>query len=355
MKSNSTILIVDDEEQNFDVIEILLFKEGYTLHFAQSASDALKFLEKNQVDTILLDVMMADVDGIELCHQIRANPQLCYIPIVMVTALNAKEDLAHCLEAGADDFISKPVSGVELRARVRSMLRIKHQYDALQESLQLREDMANMIVHDFSNHLVSIALGCDILRNDINQSRKDKQLQLMENSANQLVFLTDSLLMAAKLESGKMFLQLQEVQLGETIKLVLEDFHLLAKHRKIQLISDIPLANKLVYLDAKIIRRVLDNLVSNALKFSSANSQIKLCVEYPENLKVRIKVIDQGRGISDDLKLDIFKKYEVGQLAQGVSQMGLGLAFCKLAVEAHQGKIFIQDNQPQGTIFTIEI
>lgn len=355
MKSNSTILVVDDEEQNFDVIEILLFQEGYTLCFAQSSSNALEFLEQNKVDTILLDVMMPNIDGIELCRQIRANPELCYIPIVMVTALNAKEDLAHCLEAGADDFVSKPVSGIELRARVRSMLRIKHQYDALQESLRLREDMANMIVHDFSNHLVSIALGCDILRNDINQSRKDRQLQLMENSAKQLQSLTESLLMTAKLESGKMFLQLQEVNIGEIIESVLEDFDLLAKHRKVQLIHNVQLVNKLVYLDAKLIRRVLDNLVLNAIKFSPANSQVKLYVEYPESLKVRIAVIDQGRGISDDLKQDIFNKYEVGQVAQGVSQIGLGLAFCKLAVEAHQGKIFIQDNQPQGTVFIVEI
>lgn len=355
MKSNNIILVVDDDEQNFDVIEILLYKEGYTLHFAQNGDTALDFLEKNKVDAVLLDVMMPEVNGIEVCRRIRANRQLSYIPIVMVTALNTKEDLAQCLEAGADDFISKPVSGVELRARVNSMLRIKHQYDALQKSLQLREDMGNMIFHDFSNHLVSIILGCEILRFGKNESRKEKHLQLMENSAKQLQLLTDSLLIIAKLESDKMVIEPEEVILGEIIESVLEDFNFLAESRKIQIINDVAPLTKKVYIDKQIIRRVLDNLVSNAIKFSPANSLVKLCVEYPENIQARIKVIDQGKGVSDEFKQHIFNKFEIGQVVKGISQTGLGLAFCKLAINAHQGQIFIQDNQPQGTIFTIEL
>ncbi len=355
MKNNPIILVVDDEEQNFDVIEILLFKEGYTLHFAQNGDTALDFIEKNKVDAILLDVMMPEVNGIEVCRRIRANRQLGYIPIVMVTALNTKEDLAQCLEAGADDFISKPVSGVELRARVNSMLRIKHQYDALQNSLQLREDMGNMIFHDFSNHLVSILLGCEILRFGKNESRKEKHLQLMENSAKQLQLLTDSLLIMAKLESDKMVIEPEEVILGDIVESVLEDFSFLAESRKIQIINEVAPLTKKVYIDKQVIRRVLDNLVSNAIKFSPANSLVKLCVEYPDNIQARIKVIDQGKGISDNLKQRIFDKFEIGQVVKGISQTGLGLAFCKLAINAHQGQIFIQDNQPKGTIFTIEL
>lgn len=355
MKSNNTILVIDDEEQNFDVIEILLFREGYTLHFAQSGNAAFSFLEKNKVDAILLDVMMPEMDGIEFCRRIRANHQIDYIPIVVVTALNTKEDLARCLEAGADDFVSKPISGIELRARVKSMLRIKHQHDALRNNLLLREDMVNMMVHDFSNHLVSIILGCEALRDNNNQSRQDKQIQLMENSAKQLQSLTDSLLMMAKLEADKMLIEAENVRLGEIIESALEDFDFLAKSRKIEIINDVPSSDKKVCLDEKVIRRVLDNLISNAIKFSPANSQIKLCVEYPENLQARIKVFDEGQGISDKLKQIIFDKFQVGQVVKGITQTGLGLAFCQLAIHAHHGKIFVQDNQPQGTIFTIEI
>jgi two-component system, sensor histidine kinase and response regulator len=356
MNNQTSILIVDDEQENFDVIEILLFKDNYKLNFVPSGNEALNFLESHQVDTILLDVMMPDLDGIEVCRQIKANPQWCYIPILMVTALNEKQDLACCLEAGADDFISKPVTGLELRARVRSMLRIKKQYDALQASLQLREDMANMIVHDFSNHLVSIILGCEILSDpDINNSRREKQLGRMQNSAIQLQSLTDSLLMLAKIESGKMVLQRAEVSLTEILESASETFQNVGAYRQVEIIVDTPDTEKTVYIDAQVIRRVLDNLLSNAIKFSPANSQVLLRVEYPPNIQVKIQVIDQGKGVNDVLKERIFEKFEVGDIVKGISQTGLGLAFCKLAIDAHEGRIFIEDNQPTGAIFIVEL
>lgn len=132
----SSILVVDDEPRNFDVIESLLSIQNYDLHYASTGKEALESLELMPIDLILLDVMMPEMDGIEVCSQIKATPQWQSIPIIMVTALTAKEDLAQCLNSGADDFISKPVNSLELRARVHSMLRIKKQYDEIQIALK---------------------------------------------------------------------------------------------------------------------------------------------------------------------------------------------------------------------------
>ncbi|WP_434684577.1 EAL domain-containing response regulator [Pseudanabaena minima] len=134
--SNPSILIVDDEPRNFDVIEAFLNEYDYELNYASSGQEALKSLEIIEIDLILLDVMMPDMDGIEVCERIKAIPKYRPIPIIMVTALTAKEDLAKCLNAGAVDFISKPVHALELRARMQSMLSLKQQYDALQISLE---------------------------------------------------------------------------------------------------------------------------------------------------------------------------------------------------------------------------
>lgn len=133
--NNQSILIVDDESRNFDVIEALLNEYDYELNYASTGQEALESLEILEIDLILLDVMMPDMDGIEVCEHIKSIPKYRPIPIIMVTALTAKEDLAQCLNAGADDFISKPVNPLELKARLQSMLRIKQQYDALQLSL----------------------------------------------------------------------------------------------------------------------------------------------------------------------------------------------------------------------------
>jgi diguanylate cyclase len=154
MKTPS-ILIVDDEPDNFDVIETLLSKENYQLHYAANGEDALSVLNLLQPDLILLDVMMPGIDGIELCKQIKAMPQWESVPIIMVTALMNKTDLARCLTAGADDFISKPVSSLELGARVRSMLRIRQQYQQLatfnvklEETVQQRTAQLQTMIYE---------------------------------------------------------------------------------------------------------------------------------------------------------------------------------------------------------------
>ena len=134
-----SILVVDDEPDNFDVIETFLTNtqdsgqatQDYQLHYAASGKDAIACLEVFQPDLILLDVMMPDIDGIEVCKKIKAMPQWSAVPIIVVTALTTKKDLAQCLFAGADDFISKPVNRLELTARVRSMIRIHQQYQQL--------------------------------------------------------------------------------------------------------------------------------------------------------------------------------------------------------------------------------
>jgi len=159
-----SVLIIDDEPNNFDVIETLLSQQDYQLHYAASGQEAIASLDIFDPDLILLDVMMPGIDGIEVCQQIKAMSKWQAVPIVMVTALSTKSDLANCLTAGADDFISKPVNAIELSARVHSMLRIKHQYDDLQSLLKLREDMVKMVVHDLRNPLAGILLGLELLK-----------------------------------------------------------------------------------------------------------------------------------------------------------------------------------------------
>ncbi len=138
MNQNHTVLVIDDEPSIFDVIEGMLHREGYTLAYMSSGKDAIAHLDELQPDVMLLDIMMPELDGIETCRQIKAVARWRPIPIIMVTALSSKEDLAYALNAGADDFLSKPINSIELQARVRSMLRIKLQYDALLATQRLR-------------------------------------------------------------------------------------------------------------------------------------------------------------------------------------------------------------------------
>ncbi|HBE60416.1 MAG TPA: hybrid sensor histidine kinase/response regulator [Cyanobacteria bacterium UBA11159] len=351
-----SILIVDDEPDNFDVIEALLDSRYYQLYYASHGQEAIESLEIFNPDLILLDVMMPYLDGIEVCKQIKALPQWQEVPIIMVTALSDKEDLAQCLKAGADDFISKPVNGLEFRARVHSMLRIKQHYDDLQELIKLREDMVNMMVHDLRNPLTNILLGLDIIEklNLPPEAQKAKLIQV-RSSSQRLQLLIDNLLLMAKLESGKISLNLTQTSIGDLVPLVLAEFQELAAQKNIKIIIDIPESDRIITVDMAMFRRVLDNILSNAIKFSPRQSQIVFGAEYLVSGGVNLRIADVGPGVPDELRQRIFDKYEIGTIRQDVAQIGLGLAFCKVVVEAHGGNISIEGNHPQGSIFVITL
>lgn len=380
MDQKSSILVVDDEPHGFDVIEAHLYREGYDLTYVSSGIEALKCLNNIKPDVILLDVMMPDLDGIEVCRKIKSNHQQKHIPIIMVTALNSKEDLARSFEAGADDFLTKPVSGIELRARVRSMLRIKQQYDALQATLNLREELSNMIVHDLRNPLTKIIAGSSLLL-DSNLDEEDiKDVQLILSAGRQLNLLINDLLILTKMESGKMLLNRIAVDLNKLATTALSEFAGVAASKDINLKSQLAEQVNPVYVDVNLLGRVFDNLLSNALKFSPRQSTITLQIDYLESRvdaeqhlesgsnhvsvintvtnsvqhkQAIIRLIDEGPGVREDLKKRIFDKYEVGNIMSEFSQLGLGLAFCKMVVEAHNGTIFVEANQPHGSIFTV--
>lgn len=364
MNRKNSVLVIDDDRNSFEVIEALLYKENYDFTYISSGKEALTLLGSINPDVILLDVMMPELDGIEVCCLIKSNPTWKHIPIIMVTALNSKEDLGRCFEAGADDFLDKPISGIELRARVRSMMRIKQQYDSLQETLQLREDLSNMVVHDLRNPVTNIILSSQLLllQNQFDGKNLER-LNLIQVSARQLNEQINDLLVLAKMESGKLVLNLVEVDLNQLVKDAIDHFNEIAGSKKLNLITHVPEQGKIISADDNLLHRVLDNLLSNAIKFSPSKSTITLQVEYPVDdssnvnycRQAIIRIADCGPGISPENKQQIFDKYEVGKLISGASQIGLGLTFCKMVTEAHGGRILVEDNQPKGSIFIVEI
>jgi signal transduction histidine kinase len=357
MEYQAKILVVDDEFDNFNVIQTLLHYENYQLDYAKNAILALEQLKSKPPDVILLDIMMPEMDGITFCQILRADSNWQHIPIIVITALTAKEDMARCLSAGANDFISKPVNSLELRARVRSMLRIKQQYDALQATLQFRQELADMIVHDLRTPLANILLAAEMLHHSgglaLNSQRQ--KVDYILTCGQQLQGLIDNLLLMAKIESEKLILQPTEVDLHTMCTQALSRVEAIASQKDLNLVSDLPEPGKTIIADASLLSRILDNLLSNAIKFAPVKSQITLSASYPMVGRARIRVADNGPGIPKEARHCIFEKFVTGTWAKHVSQIGLGLAFCRLAIEAHGGKIWVDSNQPRGAIFTVEL
>jgi two-component system sensor histidine kinase/response regulator len=359
LPEKSAILIVDDEQMARDIIEGFLYREGYNLAFATNGQEVLTYLERAVPDVILMDVMMPEMDGFEACLHLKSDKRWRHIPVILVTALGSTDDIVRGFEAGADDFLQKPVNDQELRARVRSMLRIKKQYDELQATMNMREDLVRMIMHDMRTPLTTIIGFSELLLlKKILVPEAVDTVNKIRAQAHELNTFVDDMLIVAKMESGRLGLNRILVDVKELVRSVEENHRIIAQSKSIQLQVKLPKETKNLLLDTYLFHRVLDNLISNALKFSPEESAVTLQVEYPEVSppQLRIQVFDEGPGVPEPDRELIFDKFEVLSLKrQGVAQVGLGLAFCKMVVEAHDGRIFVEANKPEGAVFVIEI
>ncbi len=254
----------------------------------------------------------------------------------------------------------------DITERKQSEIELQNAYSELEkllklreETLTLREDMSNMIIHDLRNPLTAMMLSAEIIlkygdRADA-RSIVTKQANQMLQAGKHITNMIDSLLLMAKLESDKIILNPTLTDLHGLGLSIIADFQLMANLQNSQLTSQLPPPGTHLLIDSIILRRIIENLLSNAFKFSPPQSQIHLVMEVLPQDHLRITVADNGPGIDLDSYEKIFGKFEIGQIKEDVPQIGLGLAFCKMAIEAQGGTLAIAPNQPQGSIFIVEI
>jgi signal transduction histidine kinase len=358
MSNPGKIAIVDDEQSMRRHLQLMLSELDYEIVLLDNGKALLDDIETIQPDLIILDVVMPEMDGFEVCRRLKAG-RWQHIPVILTTVLDAKKVLTRGIEAGADDYLQKPVNKLELQARARSMLRIKKQYDELDAVLKLREELSNMIVHDMSSPIVSVMLHATLLAEQISDAKQREHLDMILMAAERLDSFVNDVLMTAKMEQSKLLISPTPADVGRIAEDVERHFGIIAQSRGIQLVLRLPEQAVEARLDDNLFRRVLGNLLSNALQYSPAGSTVTLHIETfadGDSQRLRVKVMDQGPGIPEADRKRVFDKFEVVEMRKkGIKQIGLGLAFCKLAVEAHGGQIFVQPNRPQGSVFVVEI
>ncbi|MFK5969504.1 MAG: hybrid sensor histidine kinase/response regulator [Candidatus Marithrix sp.] len=359
MRPRSKILIIDDERSQRIKLESMLKQESYDITLLADGREIFAELAITMPDLIILDLMMPGMDGFEICRRIKADAKYQNIPIILVTILDTKQALTQGIDAGADDFLQKPVTSLELRARVRSMLRIKKQYDELQAILQMREELSNMIVHDMSSPIISVLLHATLMEEKTKDAELKKHLEMIRLSAERLDSFVNDMLMLAKMEESKLRLNPTEVDVNQIILEAEKHFSIIAHSKGIELKLVLPNPSFTMQLDRNLFWRVIGNLLANALQYSPSGSivTLNLGTKYVDNKPhLYMQVIDQGSGIPEEYRNRIFEKFEVVDLKkQGIVQVGLGLTFCKMAVDAHGGVISVKPNSPQGSIFIVDI
>jgi len=367
------IFIVDDEPDNFDVIDTLLVDYQYELHYFSNGQDAINSLEILVPDLIILDVMMPEMDGIEVCRKIKLRPHWQSIPILMVTALTSKQDLALCLDAGADDFISKPVNVFERRARIKSLLRTKKQYDRLEQFSVLQRDTINILnrnleklnnnltrsfPHELNTPLNSIYGVIQLLKDDLEEldiSEIRMMLVWAEESVIRLENLTQKFLLYLQLEllehQNKQFKPqpqysgFSSVGVKTTLTSFAEVFG-----RGEDLVFNLQEAIVMSSLDD--LSFILHELVSNALKFSRKGTKIYLNTTI-EDKRLHISLQDQGKGMKPEQisQIGTFVQFDRKQSAQ--QGVGLGLKIVMKMVDKVGGEFSINSISGKGT--TVDI
>jgi len=371
----SSILVIDDETYNFDVIQTLLSNQTYKLDYAPSGQDALNNLDNYQPDVILLDVMMPKMDGIEVCHRLKAMDEWKHVPIIMVTALTAKKDIALCLDAGADDFISKPVDRLELVARIKSMLRIKQQYDQIKSLSKLQENTIHVLQnnmdelcgnlsvtlpHELSTPLNGVFGAIDIVIAD-HQTMKSEEihewLNLAKQSIQRLEKLTKKFMQYTKLEifaiNPKIDNDKKIYYLDLPTKIMIEN---ICKIKGNNRLSDfiLELEDVDISMNEKDFLSLLNELIENACKFSQLGTPIKVS-SWSKNNVLHLSITDQGRGMTKDQinRIGAFIQFERRHYEQ--QGIGLGLKIATKIVEIYQGKFSISSIYGQETTINIEL
>lgn len=366
MASLPRVLIVDDEPRNLSLLEALLAPVGVTAVRAAGGAEAIDLYKAEQqrggFDLVLLDVMMPEVDGLSALAAMReATPQGERVPIVLVTALGAREDRLRGLEAGADDFITKPLDSHEVRCRVRTFLALRQTQRTLAERARElerlqreRAELSRLLVHDLKNPLAALDSNISWMARHL-ESSGDTQLREAvddsQSSAARLLALVGGLVEIDRAETGNLVATPKPMVMHQFLDSIAQRHRREAELRNIRL--DVQAEPSLEgRLDEQLFTRVIENLVENATRYAGRGGKIHLSAERVDRQLV-LAVGNTGSPIPEKLQATLFDKFTTTE-RRGYHQ-GLGLYLCRLVAEAHGGNVALEPDESWPVRFVIRV
>ncbi|OHE81030.1 MAG: hypothetical protein A2107_08880 [Verrucomicrobia bacterium GWF2_62_7] len=358
------ILLVDDTPANLKLLSSMLSERGYTVRAAVSGRLALQAVRNEPPDLILLDIKMPEMNGYEVCRHLKEHGKLKDIPVVFLSTLTETTDKVKAFVAGGVDYITKPFQLEEVEARVETHLELRRQKRRLQEALDelrsvetLRDSLVHMIVHDLRSPLTGIYAYLELIREAAGGRLPAKLRGYIEDalmSAKQMIEIVSDILDTSRLEAGQLKLVLEDCDLEGAVEESIAGLSSLSRTRKIRFARRERPA--IVRADKGLVLRVTQNLLANALKFTPDGGLISVSIS-DAGASIRVSLNDNGPGIAPEYRERIFEKFAQVELPAGRQKYstGLGLAFCKLAVEAHGGRIGVESLEGKGSTFWFEL
>jgi signal transduction histidine kinase len=373
-KEKTLILVADDVDANVELLVDQLETLGFATVVARDAESALAGCLERRPDLVILDVSMPAGDlgvddrdaGFEVCRRLKRDARTARIPVIFVTALGDTSDRVKAIEAGGDDFLTKPHHRLVLNARVRALLKLKGATDALEESLKrlrelqkVRDDLMKMIVHDLKTPLTSVLATLEMARDGDFGALTDPQARALsdaEGKAEDLLALIEDLLEVARIEDQTITLQPEPIAPAALLAEIVYDWGLRFKQEGATATVDVADDAPVFVADKVLVKRVLSNLVQNAVTHTAGPVQLALAARADAN-GILLTVTDDGPGIPSEYQEIIFRKFERVRAANAprVRSSGLGLTFCRLAVESHGGRIWVKSVEGDGSTFYVQL
>lgn len=358
------IIVADDVVKNLKVIGAVLEDEGFEVAVATNGAEAVEMVEEDPPDLILLDVMMPDMDGFEACEKIKQNEKINDIPVIFLTARTETEDIVKGFRLGGVDYVTKPFKQDELLARIRTQLELKFSRDLiLRQNNELKRlnleknEFLGIAAHDLKNPLGAIKGLVEVILSDpeMEESERNEFLQYIESSTHYMLQLVSDLLDINRIEEGRIEFYTGDVNLDQILKDSVEKFKFQAEKKNILLQFSPGLRERKVKTDPNKIQQVIDNLISNAIKFSPFDKKIFVKSEIAGE-KAVVSVIDQGPGISEEDQKKLFGKFArlSAKPTGDENSTGLGLSIVKKIVEGLGGKIWCESRLGEGAAFKFE-
>lgn len=352
------ILIVDDVEANLQLLGNILQEQNYDLSFALRGQDALAILETDLPHLILLDVMMPEMDGFEVCKEIKANPRTKDIPIIFLTAKTEIDDIIKGFELGAVDYITKPFNSAELLARVNTHIQLKQTQEELKELNIAMSKFFSIITNDIKDNLVGVKGISNFLVQDIEAKDTENIInfaKMLQSDSTKLYTFLENIVEWATIQTEK----IDNIPINCNLKSIIDN-GILSFSESLEL-KGIIARNNLVqnidlFIDTNILTRIINKILSNAVKYSKSNNEIIISSKEIENGWIEICVQDFGVGMDPQVVNKIFRIDTPYIKTTGTGNeggTGLGLMICKALVDSIGGEIAIESTKHQGTVVTL--
>lgn len=360
------LLVVDHVQTNVLLLKALLSKDGYGILVANNGQEALEVIRNENPDLILLDVMMPGMDGFEVAERLKSEEYRCEIPIIFLTALDDTQSIVNGFKLGAGDFISKPFRKEELMVRIKHQLSlvaarriIEEKNEELRKTIAGRDKMYSVIAHDLRSPMASMKMLLNTIMMSVEKDKIDPDifdmLEMSNKTSEEVFSLLDNLLKWTKSQLGKLTVIPQKLDISGLADGVVEVMNSVAEVKHIKLIRT-DHESFFVYVDIEMIKSVLRNLISNAVKFSNPDSEIKVGIK-AEDGKVIVSVTDSGKGIKkeDQHKLLKDSTHFTTYGTNSEEGSGLGLLLCRDFARKNGGELWFESEENLGSVFSFSL